>query len=187
MFDPYSLAFQIKNPFSWYISAFDGKKYYNDLIRIWHHDPCKDGSDNSCDWYGSKKPLTPALKEMSQAIWHLATILDNSPFYPDHEAHLRFQPIKKAMWDLRKRSKWRIHPRWHFWHWRVTVVPLQNLKRWLFTRCSKCGGRFKYGESGTTNSWNSAGPRWFKSEDLYHNWHDGIASVANSATDGEKN
>ena len=59
---------------------------------------------------------------------------------------------------------WYRHPRWHFWHWHLQIHPLQTFKRWAFSRCCKCGKRFRYGESPVTNQWNSEGPKWFRSE-----------------------
>lgn len=53
----------------------------------------------------------------------------------------------------RHHRPWWRHPRWHFWHWRIQIPALQKLWRWLFHRCSICGGRFKYGES-PTGSWS---------------------------------
>lgn len=61
------------------------------------------------------------------------------------------------------RPWWR-HPRWHVWHWRITIRPLQDFKRWAFSRCCKCGGRFTFGYCPTTYQWNGTGPLWFKSE-----------------------
>lgn len=176
MFDPSTLAFTVKNPLSWYVSAFDGKKYYNDLLRIWHVDPCTDGSDNSCDWHGHKRKLNKQEKALLSAIYNMETILDNRPFYPLHEAHLRFKDVHAAKWEWLKRSGLRLHPRWHVWHWRITIVPLQNFKRWAFTRCTKCGGRFKYGESGV-GTWDGDGPMWFKSEYLSHMSCDGVSEL----------
>jgi len=64
---------------------------------------------------------------------------------------------------------WFLHPRWHVWHWRIQILPLVNFKRWAFSRCSVCAGRFSWGESPTTNNWNATGPRWFRSEpDVFH-------------------
>lgn len=64
---------------------------------------------------------------------------------------------------------WWEHPRWHIRHWKIQVHALQSFKRWAFTRCAICGGRFEWGSSGVTNSWHATGPRWFKSEtDLSH-------------------
>lgn len=42
---------------------------------------------------------------------------------------------------------WYRHPRWHIHHWRFQIHPLQKLKRWTFTRCRECGGRFGWNES----------------------------------------
>lgn len=59
---------------------------------------------------------------------------------------------------------WYRHPRWHVWHWRIKVEPLQAFKRWAFSRCCKCGKGFKWAYSPTTCSWNGTGPLWFRSE-----------------------
>lgn len=70
---------------------------------------------------------------------------------------------------LTDRRYWWQHPRWHFWHWKIQCHPLLHFKRWAFSRCSKCGGRFCWGYSPVTNSWNGTGPRWFRSErDVFH-------------------
>lgn len=64
---------------------------------------------------------------------------------------------------------WWKHPRYHFWHWKLTIHPLQQLKRWLFSRCAGCGDRFTYGYSPHTYSWHGTGPRWFRGESsVYH-------------------
>lgn len=65
---------------------------------------------------------------------------------------------------LRDRRPWWRHPRWHFWHWEVRIWPLQHFKRWMWSRCSKCGKRFKWGEAPISNQWHSSGPQWFKGE-----------------------
>lgn len=67
-------------------------------------------------------------------------------------------------WVLRETRPWYRAPRWHIRHWKIQCHPLQYLKRCLFTRCSKCGGWFKYGESCVSNQWDSDGPMWFRSE-----------------------
>jgi hypothetical protein len=68
----------------------------------------------------------------------------------------------------RARPWWR-HPRWHFWHWKINVAPIQTFKRWAWSRCCKCGGRFTWGYSPVTDQWNGKGPRWFAGEPhVYH-------------------
>jgi hypothetical protein len=70
---------------------------------------------------------------------------------------------------LRKRRPWYRHPRWHVWHWQLQIHPLQDFKRWAFSRCATCGKGFKWGQSGWTNQWDADGPKWFRSEtDLHH-------------------
>lgn len=64
---------------------------------------------------------------------------------------------------------WWKHPRLHFWHYKIRIVPLQVFKRWAFSRCSGCGRGFRWGESVTTTQWGSSGPSWFQSErNIYH-------------------
>lgn len=70
---------------------------------------------------------------------------------------------------LRFRRPWYKHPRYHVHHWKITIEPLLQLKRWLWSRCAGCGKRFRYGESPTTGQWDNDGPRWFKGEpNVYH-------------------
>ena len=171
MFDPLTVAIEIKYPWSGRKSEWFPNGYRSPFITIWHKDPCTDGSDDSCDWFGGKRKLNPREKALLRAIYDMEPILDNRPFYPDHPAHLRFQEVQKAKWEWLKRPRLRWRPRYHFWHWRIQIHPLQQLKRWLFTRCSQCGGRFKWGESCVSNSWGGHGPRWFRSENVYHTWH----------------
>lgn len=52
--------------------------------------------------------------------------------------------------------------------WSIQIHPVQAFKRWAFSRCNKCGKGFKYGESPCSGSWSGGGPRWFRSEDVYH-------------------
>jgi hypothetical protein len=72
--------------------------------------------------------------------------------------------------------KWWQHPRWHVHHWRIQVPAVQAFKRWAFTRCATCAGRFRFGEAPTTNTWHGTGPRWFRGEADMH--HGNCASVA---------
>lgn len=51
MHDPMVKAFNIKSPFRDKPCKFFPKGYRNDLITIWHVDPCKDGTDDSCGWF----------------------------------------------------------------------------------------------------------------------------------------
>jgi hypothetical protein len=74
-----------------------------------------------------------------------------------------------ARYILRERRPWYRHVRWHFWHWKLQCQPVDQFKRWAFSRCADCGGRFTWGYSPWTNSWNGTGPLWFRSEqDVHH-------------------
>ena len=52
---------------------------------------------------------------------------------------------------LRDIRPWYKHPRWHIWHWKIQIHPLQKLRRLLFDRCYYCGKRFGYHESPMSN------------------------------------
>ncbi len=70
---------------------------------------------------------------------------------------------------LRETRPWWKHPKWHIHHWQIQVPLVTKLKRFLFSRCEKCGGRFSWNESPISNSWNSTGPLWFRSQKgVYH-------------------
>jgi hypothetical protein len=78
---------------------------------------------------------------------------------------------------------WYKHPKWHIWHWKIQVNFVLNLKRWLFSKCCKCGKPFSWGYGPCTSSWNSSGPRWFKGEtDVYHANCDGGGDQAVTET-----
>ena len=70
---------------------------------------------------------------------------------------------------LRHHRPWYKHPKYHFWHWKIQIHPLQQFKRWAFSRCGTCNKNFSWGYSPVTHSWNNGGPKWFKSErDVHH-------------------
>ena len=93
--------------------------------------------------------------------------VEEDKFWREEQARSFFGAI--AGYILRERRWWFQHPKWHVWHWRLQIHPLQAFKRWAFSRCCKCGGRFSWGYSPCTHSWNGIGPRWFRSEpDVFH-------------------
>lgn len=213
MHDPMTLAFSIKWPF--------GRK--TTLVDIWHVDPEKGGSDDSCGWsyvraaseliakarklgqedqvfitgkHGyAMEPLELLLevwqtiggqlfkrsRRRGRGISHRELVyimnLANSPAdnlrhscssagTPEGMGSL-FVTVLRCYLTFHR--KWYQHPRWHIHHWKINIRPLMSIKRSLFTRCATCGGRFKYGESPTTNQWDSPGPKWLKSErDMHH-------------------
>lgn len=194
MHDPMTVAFEIRQ---FWRKANDWG-YKPSLITIWHVDPEKDGSDDSCDWFGRR--LTKREKE------HAAHLIDNecdnlrtffSTFIPqscpkhgdNHDdcdmndkdcrwgefaENCKRDEMKcriECIFACYKREfRWRYPVRWHFWHWHFQIHPLQAFKRWAFSRCCRCGKRFtKWGYSPISGSWDSDGPRWFRSEKNV--WH----------------
>lgn len=247
MHDPMTVAFEIKYPWRGKPSKFFPKGYRSTFITIWHVDPERDGTDDSCGWsrpklskdqrsrveslagdearepwfqryYGKqidspteaetllrqafmligrvfskqhicKPPIKPVTfaEASAWACDFLCSPVDNLrgglSFVPgwhsnseeDRESDRKYTAERLfyciAGYILRQRRPWYRHPRWHIWHWQLQIHPLQDFKRWAFTRCATCGKHFSYGQSGWTNQWNSIGPRWFKSEEDLH--HDG--------------
>lgn len=133
MHDPLTLAFSVG---SW--------------LDIWHKDPERDGTDDSCDWFGRKRPQDSREKALSEAIWRAENVFGNAPYYPDTDAYRAFHEIEQAKYEWRRRVGRRWHPRWHFHHWRIRFWPVIWLRRWLFDRCSTCGERFRWRESAVT-------------------------------------
>lgn len=150
MYDPKTVAHEIK--------LFG--KYF---ITIWHVDPETDGTDDSCGWAFSH--LTEQEQEYSRCL------IENE--YDNLRHWFNDVPVNVAIYRIRQifrlhkslvRPWWR-HPRWHFWHWEFQVHPIQHFKRWAFSRCHYCGGRFRWGESPLSLVWHGTGPRWFRSEE----------------------
>lgn len=206
-----------------------GHVYRPSFITIWHVDPERDGSDDSCGWFmrcrhGDEK----VLKEIESAFtfqwqhgvpygwfaangepnystqaivlgmfriavnkvfehWtrradkfmqrHLHGILHfaenncDSMYTMVNQSYGRDTPEKERIalaascvysWILRADRPWYRHPKWHVWHWKIQVHPLQTLRRWMLSRCCKCGGRFKRGQSVVGIGWDSPRPRWFE-------------------------
>lgn len=168
MHDPLTVAFDIRRPWPKYNNTL--KRWdWPSVATIWHKDPERGGSDDSCDWFGRHRKLNKREEAVAQAVWNMEPILDNRPFYPDHPAHKEFQELRKAVHLWKRRSRLRIHPRWHVWHWEVQVHFIGDLKRWLFSKCCRCGKGFPWGYAVVTSSWDSTGPRWFRGEkNVYH-------------------
>lgn len=68
MHDPQTVAFDIKSPFTRQTTS--GYRYRDTLITIWHVDPERDGSDDSCGWFkrarhGNPETLAAITKAFS--------------------------------------------------------------------------------------------------------------------------
>lgn len=221
------------------MDSFWDEGYRETFITIWHVDPEKDGSDDSCGWAWPKltkrqknilhnvawseghnphflrclgkewpgsiadaESLHRGMALLVNRVLHLRLSFEQVSQYAAEQIHINsgvgkigdafcFLPgyhtnstkdskddrerhfegmlcgVARGLLDL-KRHWWQ-HPKWHFWHWKIQCHPLGTFKRWAFSRCSKCGGRFAWGYSPLTNSWNGTGPLWFRSEkDTFH-------------------
>jgi len=61
-------------------------------------------------------------------------------------------------------SRWR----WHIWHWKIQVEPLQDIRARLFDRCAGCGRK---GRPNFSHQWDGKRLGWWKfrsREGLYH-------------------
>ncbi len=214
------------------------KGYRNTIVTIWHTDPERDGSDDSCGWcYPRLKP--EQIERLKNAAWgegrdpyflrckrkkwvgtrheaeamyrglvlfvadHLGIKLSyeqaarkssraiHHPDCSDAASAFCFRPGWHTNFDtdtpdqrqevfmgvicgisrelLRERRHWWQHPKWHIHHWKFQVHPVQQFKRWAFSRCCKCGKGFTWGYSPISNQWHGMGPRWFRGErDVMH-------------------
>jgi hypothetical protein len=200
MHDPQTVAFEIRYPWKKYGKSgrndFE-RNYRESFITIWHVDPEKDGSDDSCDWSGRKlnaKEKALAARLIDNKYDNLRTFFstfipqacpkhgmnhdecdvnDDDCNWGEFAENVKHDEMKSRIGCIfscyKREFRWRYPVRWHFWHWKIQVHPVQQFKRWAFSRCCKCGGRFTWGYCPCTNSWNGTGPRWFRGEkDIYH-------------------
>lgn len=216
MHDPSTVAFEIKYPWRNKPTKWNPKGYRDTFITIWHDDPEKDGTDDSCgftfpnvpqseDWFGCFKSDIKSTykgyddlsaevrkhKDQEGVVMWLVLWLQRASFlhrgkpispndinqiiyeqsFPgnrsDYWAHFRSIDELASMFAriyLKITRPWYKRPRWHFWHWRFQIHPLQTFKRWAFSRCCGCKKRFAWGYSPIAHSWSGSGPRWFRGE-----------------------
>lgn len=162
MYDPMTVAFEIENPFLPKYQVIPGYWKRPVLITVWHVDPETDGTDDSCGY------ISPKLDESDLRI--IDEMLNGEFNYRDAVAGDSYFEKRSYLHNILREYKrgvrpWWRHPKWHVWHWRLQIHPLQNFKRWAFSRCCVCGGRFGWGESPVSNQWHGGGPRWFRSEE----------------------
>ena len=116
-----------------------------------------------------KKRYSLTLEELNYIISVTCHEMDNVSrvFQCDREHDLEYEIETMMCWMLRHWKKmnrhWWQHPKWHFWHWRFQVHPLLEFRRWALSRCSRCGGHFKWGAS-VTGSWGHEEAPWYKGE-----------------------
>ena len=160
MHSPLTVAFRIPRP--WPEKSSTLGWYWPAMITIWHRDPEKGGDDDSCDYLGFD--LT---KKNGWWPGHLDEFKELSE---DAQSAVRFVWWKWK--DKLTARHWWQHPKFHLHHWEVQIHVLQALKRYLFSRCSRCGGRFSWKEATrgqVIGTWHGNGPAWFKNAEKI--WH----------------
>ena len=148
--------------------AHEIKLFGHYFITIWHVDPETDGTDDSCGWAWPKLNTAEAAYADRLIDCEYDNVRSWFPGVDDLEAksHIR----RTFRFHKSVTRKWWQHPRWHVWHWWLQVHPLQDFKRWAFSRCAGCGKGFARGRAVVSASWGSSGPMWFKGEhDVWHN------------------
>ena len=202
MHDPLTVAFEIRYPWPWHRRVSGGVDLGRPLLlTIWHVDPArnyvgKHSADDSCDWSGSSRPLNVKEYGIVKALWDLESVVGNRPvygsdLYPSLEnpgaLGTPFEALQLAVYGWRRRDRrWWQHPRFHVHHWGIQIHPLQKFKRWAFSRCTVCGGRFAWGEAPISGAWNSTGPLWFRSEVNARHGSCSATDVTACAGEGEK-
>ena len=142
--------------------AHEIKLFGQYFITIWHVDPETNGDEDSCGW------PWPHLTERENT--YVEALIDNEydnlrHWFADcdhYDAKAQLRQIFRLHKGLLR--PWWKHPRWHFWHWEFQVHPVQEFKRWAFSRCCYCGHRFQWGEAPLSLTWAGTGPCWFRSE-----------------------
>lgn len=228
MYDPMTVAFDIKSPFRHGPNKLWPKGYRNSIITIWHVDPedregkCGVRADDSCGWFSppyseaDRDRIIKLGKAQFSTIFNKRWAIEEEKDYwkicyepTSYDAiYWTWRAIKQSerpcgVWQYGKRLSrteldeiysldadpvdnlrlnvaevtgpeecarfflivyrcylrfnrpWYRHPRWHVWHWRIQIHPLQKLMRRLFTRCAACGQPFGWNES-PTGTWNGS-------------------------------
>lgn len=169
MHDPRTVAFNIQSPFRNKPNKLWPKGYRRSLITIWHVDPEKDHSDDSCGWFLRPRHLSELDKTLAKNL--ITNEFDNiKSWFSGRDDEEKIQQVLGTFACLRRQERpWWKHPKWHFWHWSFQFHDWQQFRRWMLTRCAKCGKPFKYGESPMSFSWDSKKPRFMCGEEgLYH-------------------
>lgn len=80
--------------------------------------------------------------------------------------HYRRYQDAAGDWQYKFLHGWKLHVH----HWKVQVHPLQEVRRWILTRCAWCGGRHSKGDAVNHSlSWDGPCGRWWQGEPgLYH-------------------
>jgi hypothetical protein len=97
MHDPMTVAFDIKAP--WYRTINRGKRgewrHHPTLVTIWHVDPERDGTDDSCGWFAPKVDRLNDLKLVREMVeWE-----QGHPYYFAQLQRVR-NPEYPSLWSI---------------------------------------------------------------------------------------
>lgn len=191
MHDPMSQALDLcRRPWHWPRALFTHlgcpyRPYHESLVTVWHVDPEREGNDDSCHIDDRKRH-----PEVVGFGWRWR-------FHLVHFAWLRLSVVavvggggfrlsffgssQKRRPDFSAQVR-RSAPGWGtpgmllsaaipypIVGWSITVHPLRSLRRWLLTRCERCGKRFRWNYAPISPSWDSPKPKFLRgSKGLYH-------------------
>jgi len=181
MHDPMTVAHEIRRPWADKKPMMGGFRYYPSLVTIWHVDPEKDGTDDSCDWFyrnltEQERAAALEMRTNVNTVNHPRCLFGT--ISQEDQEHILLLQWRAARDYYRPRPWWQ-HPRWHIHHWKIQVHFVQALKRFLFSRCAKCGKGFPWNYAPISSSWSGGGPRWFRGEpNVFHHGCDGDTYVA---------
>ena len=114
MHDPLTVAFTIPYPWPWPTEDSVYPGYRPPLLTIWHKDPERDGSDDSCGWFA------PCIsKEMATKIEEIATEENK---YMVGEYGYRQSP-EQLIYNIWRVLSWQLHKR-------RTVTPRELVAIW---------------------------------------------------------
>lgn len=197
MHDPMVVAHEIRRPwperskFSATGSRGDGVRW-----RIRHHHDHFEDTERPGYCGGCDRPMTSTYEHFPwykpgsyRAFWRLAgrdfywpsliTVWHVEPRGRDAltECSRRYQD-RDGGWHYTK--GWR----WHVWHWRIQVRPLQKLRRNLLTRCEWCGGRSRKDDVvNHSQQWDGEHSPWWRGErGLFHGDCSGYDSAHKTCT-----
>ncbi len=164
MHDNRTIAFDIRLPKFWKKKQpiYQGSKIVRreclDLVIIYHIDPEKDGTDNSCDWHDCKlvkeereevmKVRTQGRERSSEGRNYFDIVFQSSN---ERDIESIFNQVWVHARKYYKPRPWWKHPRWHLHHWQIRIPVLQELYNYLFERCSICGKKYAWDEIRMTD------------------------------------
>jgi len=94
--------------------------------------------------------------------------------------HYRRTQQPDGTWKSKYLNGWKFHVH----HWSIQVSPLQDLRRWLLTRCAWCGGKSRKGDYvNFSHGWDTPPGKWWQgAPDRFHHDCSSIETAHRSCT-----